>query len=266
MCILIFFFYKLFQQSSHCHLNLYFYRNCSLSIRLQFAVACHPEWSHTCMSPPLCPHPPPPSHQVRPKFLKAAEITKLRVSSKVCRENLKRGKELNDDFSPISPQAATLKDRRWFVEMCLENLEIQSCLKPQWWRKREDFGLTNLSSVEWIGWYIRPGQAPVWNDIGLDDGECNGGCSWRGVWGVPTPQWALSGPLTKFLLTNQEWQSGQGGWRGSSESPLFVRLDFQSHHGKEFVCYKFKLVPAFESGRGAFADLPSTRPACLIGV
>ena len=26
----------------------------------------------------------------------------------------------------------------------------------------------------------------------------------EGVWGVPTPQWALSGPLTKFLLTNQE--------------------------------------------------------------
>ena len=46
------------------------------------------EPSHAAQSPPMGP----PCHQIRPKFLKSAKITKRRVSSKVCRENLKRWK------------------------------------------------------------------------------------------------------------------------------------------------------------------------------
>ena len=83
------------------------------------------------------------------------------------------------------------------------------------------------------------------------------------MWGVPTPQWALSGPLTKFLLTNQEWQSGERGWRGSGESPLFVRLDFQSHHGKDFLPQIHFSSPLSEPGRDAFSGLVWTRPAFL---
>lgn len=70
--------------------------------------------------------PIPPSHQIRPKFLKAAEITKLRVSGKVCRENLKRLKCIRsrrwlDRFLPNFPRPSQpLNDRRWFVEMLLK--------------------------------------------------------------------------------------------------------------------------------------------------
>ena len=100
--------------------------------------------------------------------------------------------------------------------------------------------------------------APVWNDIGVDDGE--------GAWGgKPGMGGVLGGcvggayPSMGAFRTAHEVSVDQSGMTKRTGkvtrlkrviSPLFVRPDFHLHHAREFVCYKFAFVPVFESRDG----------------
>ena len=90
----------------------------------------------------------------RGPFLKAVHVCRDKKLWKCTRSQCR----LERVFQTLA-QPGSMNDQWWFVAMLFQIWKFNSASSQNDDGSVKIFGLTNLSTVEWIGWYVRPGQA-----------------------------------------------------------------------------------------------------------